>query len=144
MVGHAIYPCWGEPQRPASLSPTIATTLLRKASGFRGALFSDDLEMGALAEFGSLPELGALALVAGCDGLLFCRRLESAPEIAAAVSRRTLRPRLEEAERRLERLRARLTRWRKAAASAPSIGEVRRRLEQLAADVSRRQPDHPD
>ena len=140
MVGHAIYPGWGETQWPASLTPKIATRLLRRGAGFRGALFSDDLEMGALAEFGALPELGALALAAGCDGLLFCRHLEVAPAIAAAVSRQALRSRVEEAEGRLKRLRARLSRWRRQAPPAPAIGEVRRKLERLAADVARRQP----
>lgn len=140
MVGHAIYPGWGESTWPASLSKGIAAGLLRKECGFRGALFSDDLEMGALAEFGALPELGALALAAGCDGLLFCRRVEIAPEIAAAVSRKALRSRLEEASRRLARLRLRLAHWRKSAAPGPALGEVRRKLGLLAADVERRQP----
>lgn len=141
MVGHAIYPAWGAGTTPASLSKRIATGLLRRESGFRGALFSDDLEMGALAELGTLPELGALALAAGCDGLLFCRRLEAAPEIAGALCRKALRPRFEEAGRRLTRLRAQLGRWRKAAPAAPALPELRRSLERLAADVARRQPD---
>lgn len=141
MVGHAIYPGWGDTTWPASLSEQIATRLLRTEAGFRGALFSDDLEMGALAEFGALPELGARALAAGCDGLLFCRRIDAAPEIARALSRRSLRPRLEEAERRLARLRAQLHRWRKAAPPAPAFAELRRRSQRLAADVAHWQPE---
>lgn len=141
MVGHAIYPGWDEQMRPASLSPVIATTLLRRRAGFRGALFSDDLEMGALAEFGSLRELSERALVAGCDGLLFCRRLEEAPEIAAALGRRALRQRIEQAERRLARLRSRLAAWKRKAPATPDLAQLRRRLERLAADVARRQPD---
>ena len=143
MVSHAIYPGWGEPRHPASLSPVIATRLLRKQSGFRGALFSDDLEMGALADRGALSELGERALAAGCDGLLFCRRVEQAPAIAAAVSGRPLRTRLAEAERRLEKLRAQLRRWKRVAPPPPSIGELRRRLDRLTADVARRQPGKP-
>lgn len=143
MVGHAIYPGWGEGTCPASLSKGIATVLLRQEAAFRGALFSDDLEMGALAEFGALPDLGARALAAGCDGLLFCRRIEAAPEIAGGLGRKPLRARLEAAERRLARLRLQLGRWRKAAAPPPAIGEVRRKLERLAADVARRQPEVP-
>jgi beta-N-acetylhexosaminidase len=140
MVGHAIYPGWGESTLPASLSQRISTRLLRKESRFRGFLFSDDLEMGALAGFGTLPGLGALALAAGCDGLLFCRRVDAAEEIAAALSRRSLRPRLEEAKRRLARLRARLGRLKREAPATPPLGELRRRFERLAADVARRQP----
>lgn len=140
MVGHAIYPGWGEAIWPASLSRRIAADLLRKQSGFRGFLFSDDLEMGALAGFGTLPEIGALSLAAGCDGLLFCRHVEAAPAIAAALSRKALRPRLEEAERRLGRLRTRLQRMRKAGPAVPPVGEIRRKLERLAVDVARHQP----
>ncbi len=76
MVSHATYPGWDTAKLPASLNPAISRALVRGKTGFKGALFSDDLEMGALAEFGSLPQLGALALAAGCDGLLFCRRLD--------------------------------------------------------------------
>jgi beta-N-acetylhexosaminidase len=143
MVGHAIYPGWGEEEWPASLSPTIATTLLRNRSGFRGALFSDDLEMGALAEFGALPELGVRALAAGCDGLLFCRRIEAAAEIAGALARKAVRPRLEAAARRVARLRRQIDRWHAAAAPPPPLGELRRKLARLAADVARRQPEQP-
>jgi len=143
MVGHAVYPGWGEENWPASLNPAIATTLLRKRSAFRGTLFSDDLEMGALAEHGTLPELGARALAAGCDGLLFCRQLDAAEEIAAAVRGKVLRPRLEQAERRLVRLRARLQLLKKAAAPPPSLAALRQKLARLAADVARRQPGVP-
>jgi beta-N-acetylhexosaminidase len=140
MVGHAVYPGWGEEELPASLSPKISTHLLRKQSRFRGFLFSDDLEMGALAALGTLPELGALALAAGCDGLLFCRRIDAAPEIAGALGRRSLRPRLEEAERRLSRLRSRLGALRRAAQAPPSLPVLRGKFARLAADVARRQP----
>lgn len=140
MVGHAVYPGWGEENWPASLSSKIATRLLRKGGGFRGTLFSDDLEMGALAEYGTLPELGARALAAGCDGLLFCRRLEAAEEIAAAVSRKALQPRLEQAQRRLVRLLAHLRALKSAAAPLPPLSALRQKLALLAADVARRQP----
>ncbi|KAB2957411.1 MAG: hypothetical protein F9K18_12790, partial [Thermoanaerobaculia bacterium] len=76
MMGHAIYPALDPEGLPATLSPRIATDLLRRSLSFSGASFSDDLEMGALAPFGALPERGAAALAAGCDALLFCRRLE--------------------------------------------------------------------
>lgn len=143
MVGHAIYPGWGEVSWPASLSKRIATRLLRRESGFRGALFSDDLEMGALAGFGEMPELGAQALAAGCDGLLFCRQLEAAAEIAAAIRGKALRPRLEQAERRLLRLRARLRLLRNAAPPPPPLAAMRQKLARLAADVARQQPGVP-
>jgi beta-N-acetylhexosaminidase len=117
MVSHAIYRGWDESERPATLSQAICEDLLRRKLRYRGALLSDDLEMGALREEGTLPEIAAQSLAAGCDGLLFCRRIDAAPEIAAALGRRSLRPRLEVAARRLERLRAELAKMKRAAAT---------------------------
>jgi beta-N-acetylhexosaminidase len=115
MVSHAIYPGWGENELPASLSRTICNDLLRKQLGYRGSLVSDDLEMGALAEIGDLPAIGARALEAGCDGLLFCRRLDEAPGIATALARPKLRGRLDDAAKRVERLRRNLSVLRRSA-----------------------------
>jgi beta-N-acetylhexosaminidase len=108
MVSHAIYPGWGEPKLPATLSPTISGDLLRKKLRYRGTLFSDDLEMGALKEIGDLAEIGRQALAAGCDGLLFCRRLQEAPAIASALARPSLRSRWNEAEKRIRSLHRKL------------------------------------
>jgi len=123
MVSHAIYPGWGENVLPASLSRSICHELLRRQLGYRGCLFSDDLEMGALSEIGDLPAIGASALAAGCDGLLFCRRLEEGPAIAAALARPKLRRRLNEATKRVERLRRDLGDLRRSAGrkAAPAL-----------------------
>lgn len=137
MACHAVFPAWGDGARPATLSPRIARELLRDHLGYRGPLLSDDLEMGALAAFGDLPERGAAALAAGCDGLLFCRRLEAAPAIAAKLmSRRALRDRLGEAAGRLERFRRRLLRRRRHAPPAEALSAIRRRLATLDAAVA--------
>jgi len=131
LVGHAIYPALDPLERPASLSPAIASGALRTAAGLRRALLSDDLEMGALGAWGSLPEVGALALSAGCDGLLFCRRLQEAPAIARRLSAPALRRRLEEARSRLDRLRRELDRLRRRAAPAPPLERVAAQLRLL-------------
>jgi beta-N-acetylhexosaminidase len=128
MMGHAIYPALDPGDLPATLSPRIGTGLLRRGLFFSGASLSDDLEMGALAPFGALPERGAAALAAGCDALLFCRRLEAAPEIAARLARPALARRRAEAGARLERLRRHLARLRRAAGEPPTLEEIRRRL----------------
>jgi beta-N-acetylhexosaminidase len=127
MAGHAVYPALDPSGAPATLSPAIATERLRGDLGFRGALFSDDLEMGALDELGDLAERGERALRAGCDALLFCRRIEAAPEIGARLGARRLSERRREAEARLEAFRRRLSRLRRGARRVP-IEEVRRRL----------------
>lgn len=138
MVGHAIYPALDPAAVPATLSPAISTTLLRKLLSFSGTLLSDDLEMGALAPFGELPERGEAALKAGCDGLLFCRRLDEAPGIAERLGERRLRARVEASVARLEGLRRRLARLRRAAGPPPPLDEIRRRLAALGAAVARR------
>jgi beta-N-acetylhexosaminidase len=58
---------------PATLSRAIATDLLRGEIGFRGVLFSDDLEMRALADRMAIEESAVGAIRAGCDVLLVCR-----------------------------------------------------------------------
>lgn len=141
MVGHGIYPGWDGAHLPASLHPAIAKRLLRRDLGFKGALFSDDLEMGALADFGSLPQLGVLALEAGCDGLLFCRRIDQAPAIAVALGKASYKTRLAEATGRLGRLRGRLVSMKRRAPAAPDLEQIRRRLARLATDVARQGSD---
>ena len=128
MVGHAIYPALDPETLPATLSPRLARDLLRRGLSFSGAAFSDDLEMGALAPFGDLAERGEAALAAGCDALLFCRRLEAAPEIAARLARPALARSRAEAGARLRGLRRRLARLRRAAGEPPPPALVRGRL----------------
>jgi beta-N-acetylhexosaminidase len=59
---------------PATLSPRLCETLLRREFSFDGVLFSDDLEMGALSQRWSIEESCVLAVKAGCDALLVCSR----------------------------------------------------------------------
>ena len=97
MVSHAA----GPGGMPASLSEETATGLLRSRLGFAGAAFSDDLEMGALAAFGSLPERCAAACRAGCDLLFVCSRFSDYSACVEEVGRRVSPARLEEAAGRL-------------------------------------------
>jgi len=131
MVGHAIYPDLDPAERPATLSPPIATDLLREGIEFRGATFSDDLEMGALAKLGSLPELGEAALQAGCDGLLFCRRLEEAPRIAKRLERAANESRLRQATKRLKAYRQRRKTFREG--ERPDLERISNSLAELTA-----------
>jgi beta-N-acetylhexosaminidase len=73
MTAHVVYPALD--RRPATLSATICRDLLRRRLGFRGVLFSDDLEMQGVAGR-KPPERAAVeALAAGCDMLLVCQSL---------------------------------------------------------------------
>jgi beta-N-acetylhexosaminidase len=72
MVAHAVAPALGDALRPASLSPVVVGRLAASACG---PVIADDLEMGALAAYGSLGERAAAALLAGCDQVLVCNAL---------------------------------------------------------------------
>lgn len=71
MSAHVVYPAL-DPERPATLSPRIATAWLRDDLGFGGVLFSDDLEMRALADRMAIEQSAVAAVEAGCDVLLVC------------------------------------------------------------------------
>jgi beta-N-acetylhexosaminidase len=126
MISHAA----GEDGIPASLSDAVGTVLLRTVLGFEGAAFSDDLEMGALAAFGTVPERCARAAIAGCDLLFVCRRLEEYPAAIAAVDSGVPAERIAEAEERLEGYAGRLAAWRRAAGRGTASS-----LETLAAEI---------
>lgn len=87
---------------PASLSSAAIRRLLRGRLAFRGVVFSDDLEMGALSAFGDLPRRCVRASRAGCDLLLVCSRIEEYPECVRAVEKDVSRQRCREAADRLE------------------------------------------
>ncbi len=95
MTAHVVYPHL-DADRPATLSPFIATELLRNQFGFQGVLFSDDLEMQAISEaHGAADAAGAAsiegaacaALRAGCDVLLVCSRADIQARVHEALVR---------------------------------------------------------
>ena len=57
---------------PATLSRSICASLLRAELGFEGVLFSDDLEMKAVADQWPVEQAAVEAVWAGCDALLIC------------------------------------------------------------------------
>ena len=108
MSAHVLVPEL-DPQRPATLSRSIATDLLRSKLGFNGVLVTDCLEMDALAGYGPV-EAAVEALIAGADLLLFSHHVELAIAAAAAIESavgegRVPVQRLEEAYRRVMHLR---------------------------------------
>lgn len=84
MTSHVVYPAL-DAKRPATLSPAIATDLLRHRLRFRGCLFSDDLEMRAIAGRHAPERFAPMALAAGCDMLLVCQSLDVAARAIAGV-----------------------------------------------------------
>jgi beta-N-acetylhexosaminidase len=83
MTAHVVYTEW-DPDRPASLSPTVIGDIIRGRIGFDGWLMSDDLGMEALAgDFGSR---AAGVVRAGCDVALHCSgKMEEMVAVAKAV-----------------------------------------------------------
>jgi beta-N-acetylhexosaminidase len=76
MMAHIIFEKL-DPHWPASLSQMMIRDLLRNEMGFRGLIFTDDLDMGALRKHFSVEEIPIHAVQAGCDILLYCNEPES-------------------------------------------------------------------
>jgi len=97
MTAHVLFPRLDK-KRPATLSPEVMA-LLREELGYEGVVFSDDLEMKAVADHFAPEKLVSGCLAAGVDGLLVChdaslrlevlRRLERASDgaVEGCVSR---------------------------------------------------------
>ncbi len=73
MAGHLSFPRVSP--GPATLSAHWLQEVLRVQLGFRGAVISDDMEMGALAHAGPPGRTAAAAVIAGCDLLIYGRVL---------------------------------------------------------------------
>jgi beta-N-acetylhexosaminidase len=100
-----------DPEAPATLSEKILRGLLRERMRFRGALFSDALEMKAIADHYGIGDAAVLAVSAGCDAVLVCRGEAAQEEAVLRLSREardsaTFRRTLGTAARRTGRLRA--------------------------------------
>ncbi len=80
MVAHVIVPALGDPDRPATLSRAVVD----RAASLPGSpiVLSDDLEMGALAACGDLPDLVVDAFRAHNHGALVCKAFDRLEEIA--------------------------------------------------------------
>ncbi|MBU2539470.1 MAG: beta-N-acetylhexosaminidase [Proteobacteria bacterium] len=80
MTSHTVYPQL-DPDQPATLSPRILGGLLRGELGYDGMIVTDDLEMGAIENDGTVAEAALVAFKAGADMLLICHEH---PKIIAA------------------------------------------------------------
>jgi beta-N-acetylhexosaminidase len=80
-----------DPDVPATLSRKVCTDLLRRDMGFDGVLFSDDLEMRAVADRYPVEESAVMAIEAGCDVLLICKREDWQDRAHEALVRRAER-----------------------------------------------------
>lgn len=130
MTAHVVYPAL-DPDRPATMSRAICTDLLRRDLAFDGVLFSDDLEMKAIAS--PVGDAAVAAIAAGCDVLLVCSRADLAAEAHAALVREaeasaSFRARCEEAYGRALAMRRRV----------PGASGAFTRHDALASELARR------
>jgi beta-N-acetylhexosaminidase len=71
MSCHVLVPAFDE-LRPGTLSPRIVQGLLRDELGWDGLVFTDDMEMKAIAGRMPVPDACVAAVAAGCDAVLVC------------------------------------------------------------------------
>jgi len=109
MTAHIIFGALDE--LPATLSRPILTELLREQLGYDGLVFTDALEMRAIADTYGATEAALLSKAAGADVLLPLGRLDhqvaSAQALVEAIEAgRLSRSAFESTQRRVERLRS--------------------------------------
>ena len=108
LLGHLFFPAL-DAQRSADLSPSTMT-LLRSDLGFKGAILSDDMEMGAIAASTPTPKAAVEFLIAGGDMVMVAHHLAVADATydairSAVASGRLPRTRLDAAVAALQSLR---------------------------------------
>ncbi|MEZ4383066.1 MAG: beta-N-acetylhexosaminidase [Nannocystaceae bacterium] len=85
MTAHVLFPRLDR-KRPATLSPPIMA-ILREELAYDGFIFSDDLEMRAVADHFSVEQRTYGPLEAGVDGLLVCSDAGLADEVLRLLER---------------------------------------------------------
>jgi beta-N-acetylhexosaminidase len=126
MTAHVLYPALDR-DYPATLSRKILTGLLRERLGFRGAVFSDALEMKAISLVYGVGAAAVLAFRAGCDAVIVSRGEEEQAEAAEALARWARedgrsRDAANRSRRRMDRLRLALARPGSRRTSLRSVG----------------------
>jgi len=76
MVSHAAYPNTRGGCNPATASPFWITSVLQKKIGYRGLIFSDDMEMGGILKFLPIEQAAVAALRAGIHMMEICHSPE--------------------------------------------------------------------
>ncbi len=111
MSAHVVFPAIEtDPDRPSTLSSAVLTGLLRGELGFDGVVFTDCLEMAAIADGVGVVEGALAAFKAGADVLLVSHREDRQLAVleallAAVESGEITEARLDQSLRRIERIR---------------------------------------
>jgi len=143
MTAHVAVPCLdADPGRPATLSRTIMTDVLRDSLGFKGVVVTDALVMGAIVERYGAGESAVLAFEAGADLLLMPSDLRAAVDamVAAVESGRVSGERVDRSVGRVLELKASSGLFRRRLVSLDSVADVvgRRSFQDIADDIAQR------
>lgn len=97
MSSHILFPALEPEPVPATLSRTIMTDLLRSEYGFKGLVFTDCMEMQAIANHYGTVEASLAALQAGVDVVCISHHVELACKAVELVEEALLEGRLDAA-----------------------------------------------
>lgn len=143
MTGHLAVPALeGDPGKPATLSHSILSGLLRDKMGFEGLVVTDSLDMGGVARHYALGEASVQAILAGADLLLQA----GAPDAAlaalrdAAMSGRLPIERIDQSVERVLRAKARVGLHRNRFVDLEALPRLlaRAEFERSARDIASR------
>jgi beta-N-acetylhexosaminidase len=106
MISHAAYPQVTRNRTPASLSKVWISDILRKRTGYRNLIVSDDLEMGGVLSAAPIGEAAVQFIRAGGDLCLICHREDYITQayeelVRNAESDKTFARRIAESARRV-------------------------------------------
>ncbi len=131
MTSHPYYPNLDSaPNMIATFSRKIVHDTLRNRYGFKDAIFSDDLEMGAIKAICPIDQAGVRATQAGHDILLVCHDLQAQKQVYYALleaykNKSLSMKELEESYERIESLKSkRKKRFEGGAPHAESSGKL--------------------
>ena len=151
MVGHLALP---DSPRPVPFRADVVEALIRNQWGFQGVLFTDALEMGAMARHFTPGRQAITAVQAGCDVLLMPEQLPLVHRILSETIARDpqFRRQVEKAVERIFRLKKWLHRYQPAQSHPLRIFKVveqpthvglSRRVAEQAVTAVHRGPDFP-
>ena len=123
MTAHIMFPLI-DADRPATLSHTFLTDILRKELHFKGIIVTDDLEMQAIRSRFGVADGAVCAVQAGADMLCLSISGSDAAAVSDALTSRISRERLVESVRRIRAAKAGLP-----SIEALSAEELREKIE---------------
>jgi beta-N-acetylhexosaminidase len=146
MISHASFPQTRSKATPASIAPFWIATVLRKRIGYRGLVFSDDLEMGGILNYLPIEEAAVEAIRAGMDLIEICHSAELILRAFEALIReaersRVFRTLLVARARSAQRKRAKLFVARPTSVpTARQIDALQAKIESFAALIAKLNP----